>query len=125
MRRTILLVAMLCTVGLAPTATADHVSEVERYEDTYVVTEAHADGGDANRLLFDATCELIFPICQEPHYGSEAKVEIWEETNGCEDLQRRQIDCDGDGSYNEADTHVQTIGCESGGTDPCGQTSVI
>lgn len=125
MKRSALFAAIVCTVMLAPTSVADHASNVEEIEGHYLVTEAHVDDGDTGRLFNDATCELIYPFCQEPHYGSEAVVEIWEETNGCDGLQERQIDCDGDGRYNEADTHVQTIGCESGGTDPCGQTNQL
>lgn len=117
----ILMVSMLWV----PAAAADHIDHVEETDDHYLVVRGHGDEDDADRLAYDATCDLIYQFCNEPRYQSEATVSIWEETNACDGLQERQIDCDGDGEYEETDTLVFSEGCFSGGMDPCGHTSVI
>lgn len=124
MRRIVLACALISMLWVPVTA-ADHVERTSQHEDRYLVVRGHADAGDGPRLAYDAGCDAINQYCNEPRYWSEATVSVWEETNECEGLQERQIDCDEDGDYESADTHVFSTGCASGGTDPCGQTALI
>lgn len=118
--------ALILTASLllVPAASADHVEHVEQVEDRYLVVDGHVDEQDVIKFLGDVLCPIIYPVCLEPHYETHATVGIWEETNGCDGLQRHAGDCDGDGEVDERDTEVATVGCERGGTDPCAENPV-
>lgn len=116
-------VPLLALVLLAPAAAADHIHEVQQVEteetdevDTlYLVVEGHTDPmHEVGALYQDFICPVITGFCLPGQYDTAANVQVWEESNGCDGLQERSTDCDGDGDYEPRDTHHETVGCTPG-----------
>lgn len=104
-----------------PTGAAGHEDrEVHELEDKYFVVRTHVSPGDGIRTVGDAVCELIYERCLDPTYQTVAMVEIWEESNGCENLQREPGDCDDDGEIEDNDKSIAFVGCSGHGSSPCG-----
>lgn len=117
---------LLVSVMAAPGAVAGHADEkVRDVEDKYVVVRTYTAPDDGTRLVGDAVCELIFPACIDPTYETTATVEIWEETNECEGLQKEPGDCDDDADVEDNDDPVAVVGCTSHGESPCGTPNVF
>lgn len=112
---------VLAAVLAAPAAAADHVHEVQEVEtdetdefDTlYLVVEGHTDPAhEVGALYQDFLCPVISGFCLPGQYDTAANLQVWEESNGCEDLQERATDCDPEREgHEQADTHHETVGC--------------
>lgn len=92
----------------APAAIAE-TETVESPQGTYYVVY-HADPG-VGFSQEDGPCIPNSHMClaphPEPYVGTPgADVEMWEETNGCDGLQREASDCNDDGQTEDPDRNV-------------------